>query len=66
MLTPAEWLLILAAIVILLVWGPDKIPKLARAVGQAIAELRRVRQDIEDEVKQVRKEVESAVKEAKA
>jgi len=66
MLTPAEWLLILVALVILLVWGPDKIPKLARAIGHAIAELRRVRQDVENEVRQVRKEVESAVKEAKA
>jgi len=40
-LSPAELMLIIIAIVILLIWGPSKIPGLARAIGQAIHEFKR-------------------------
>ncbi len=41
MITPTELVLIVIAIAILLIWGPSKIPGLARAIGQAIYEFRR-------------------------
>jgi len=30
-----EWIAVVAVIVMFLIWGPDKIPKVARALGQA-------------------------------
>ncbi len=40
-LTAPELILILIALAILLIWGPSKIPGLARAIGQAIHEFKR-------------------------
>ena len=33
-----EWIVIILALVVLLLWGPTKIPELARGLGQAKAE----------------------------
>ena len=30
-----EWIVVIAIVAILLIWGPDKLPKLARSIGQA-------------------------------
>jgi sec-independent protein translocase protein TatA len=38
MITAWEWLVILIAIIVLILWGPSKIPELARALGKAKAE----------------------------
>jgi len=35
-----EWIVIVAVVVIFFLWGPSKIPQLARALGQAGKELR--------------------------
>ncbi len=40
-LTPPELILIIIAFALLLIWGPSKIPGLARAIGQAIHEFKR-------------------------
>ncbi len=33
-----EWLVVVAVIVVIFLWGPQKLPQLARAVGQAKSE----------------------------
>ena len=36
-----EWIIIIVALVVLLLWGPSKIPELARGLGRAKAEFER-------------------------
>jgi sec-independent protein translocase protein TatA len=36
-----EWIIVLIAVIILLIWGPTKLPSLARGVGEAIREFRK-------------------------
>lgn len=38
MLSGWEWIIILIAIVVILIWGPSKIPEFARGLGRARAE----------------------------
>ncbi len=49
MITPTELVLIVIALAILLIWGPSKIPGLARAIGQAIYEFRRSTKGLAEE-----------------
>jgi len=54
-----EWLVILIAIVIILIWGPSKLPSLARGMGEAIREFRKAASGAtEEEVKKVEKKEE--------
>jgi len=48
MLVGWEWIIIIAIIAILLIWGPGQIPKLARALGQAKKELKQVSEEGEE------------------
>jgi len=41
LITTWEWILIIIVVLVLIVWGPKKIPELARAIGQARAEFER-------------------------
>jgi len=41
MVTQWEWILILIVVGALIIWGPKKIPELARAIGQARGEFER-------------------------
>jgi len=43
-ITGQGWLIVLIAVVILLIWGPSKLPALARGLGQAMHEFRRASQ----------------------
>ena len=47
---PAPPELIVVLLVIILLFGADKIPKLARSSGEAIGEFRKGKQDIEEEL----------------
>jgi len=40
-----EWIVILAILVVMLIWGPDKIPKLARALGMAKKEFEKAQKE---------------------
>jgi sec-independent protein translocase protein TatA len=54
-----EWLIILIAIVIILIWGPSKLPSLARGMGEAIREFRKAASGVaEEEVRGVEKKEE--------
>lgn len=43
--------LLLVFVVILLVFGPSQIPKMAKGLGQAMREFRKAQQEIGDELK---------------
>jgi sec-independent protein translocase protein TatA len=54
-----EWLIILIALVIILIWGPSKLPSLARGMGEAIKEFRKAASGVaEEEVRRVEKKEE--------
>jgi len=55
-LDPAKILMIL--VVILIVMGPDRLPKLARQLGAAWHEVTRIRQEVTDEVRSVMPELD--------
>lgn len=41
MISGWEWIIILLAVVVILIWGPSKIPELAKGLGRAKAEFER-------------------------
>ncbi len=43
----SEFLIIIAVIIILLIWGPNQLPKLARAIGQAKKEFQKAQKEEE-------------------
>src|SRR2546423_8438878 len=45
-----EWVVILIIIAVLLLFGPSKLPELARGVGRALGEFGRGRMEIEREI----------------
>jgi len=47
-----EWVIILIVIAILLLFGPQKLPELARGIGRAWGEFRRGRMEVEREIHQ--------------
>ncbi|WP_053240464.1 Sec-independent protein translocase subunit TatA/TatB [Pyrobaculum islandicum] len=53
-----EWLVVLIAIVIILIWGPSKLPSLARGLGEAIREFRKAASGVEEEPRKVEKREE--------
>jgi len=54
-----EWLIILIALVIILIWGPSKLPSLARGMGEAIREFRKAASGVaEEEVRRVERREE--------
>ncbi|ACB39579.1 Sec-independent protein translocase subunit TatA/TatB [Pyrobaculum neutrophilum] len=53
-----EWLIVLIAIVIILIWGPSKLPSLARGMGEAIREFRKAASGIEEEPRRTEKKEE--------
>ncbi len=48
-LTGMEWLLVLAIVAIILLWGPSKLPELARSIGLAKREFERAAKGLEVE-----------------
>jgi len=52
-------LVVLIALVIILIWGPSKLPSLARGMGEAIREFRKAASGVaEEEVRRVEKKEE--------
>ncbi|MEW6162019.1 MAG: twin-arginine translocase TatA/TatE family subunit [Nitrospirota bacterium] len=56
--------LIVIFIVVLLVFGPKRVPELGRALGKGLAELKRSLQDVKEQVETEFKETTSNIKEA--
>jgi len=62
---------ILIFVVVLLLFGPKKLPEIGRSIGKALGEFKRATNDLKraleeevaaDELKQTRREIEEAVK----
>jgi sec-independent protein translocase protein TatA len=45
-----EWLILLA--IVLLLWGPAKLPDLARALGKSVSEFRKGVKGVQDDLKE--------------
>jgi len=50
---PAGPELLIILLVLVLLFGANKIPKLARSTGQAMGEFKKGREEVEDELKQM-------------
>jgi len=61
--TPGPTELIVVLVMILILFGPKKLPDLSRAIGKSIGEFKRGRREVDDELKQLNEEDEEPVKE---
>lgn len=56
--TPGIPELIIVLVVILILFGPKKLPDLSRAIGKSIGEFKRGRQEVDEEMKSLKDEAE--------
>ncbi len=63
-ISPSEIILLL--IFALILFGPQKLPDIARQVGRAVAEVRRVSREFEREIRDATEPLEREVREAEA
>jgi sec-independent protein translocase protein TatA len=47
-LAPLEWLIIAVVIVVIFLWGPQKIPEIARSLGRAKKEFDQAKKEEEE------------------
>ncbi len=52
-----EWLIVIIAVIILLIFGPGKIPALAKSIGEAIREFRRGVSGVSEEPREEKRQV---------
>jgi sec-independent protein translocase protein TatA len=50
MIQGLEWIVVLVVVLVLFLWGPEKLPKLARAVGQAKREFEKASREFQEEL----------------
>lgn len=48
---PGPWELILLLVIVLIIFGPGKLPDIGNAVGRGIREFRRASSDLEDSIR---------------
>ena len=46
MITGWEWVVLIGIIVVLILWGPKKLPELARAIGEAKKEFQKASKEV--------------------
>jgi sec-independent protein translocase protein TatA len=56
-----EWVVIGIILVILILWGPSQIPKIARAFGQAKKEFEKAAKEGEETMKEIRETTKEAL-----
>jgi sec-independent protein translocase protein TatA len=56
--------LVIVLLIAVLLFGANKIPKLARSTGQAMGEFRRGREEVEEEIQEIRDTTEEDLSEA--
>ncbi|MCL7402689.1 MAG: twin-arginine translocase TatA/TatE family subunit [Thaumarchaeota archaeon] len=54
-----EWIIVAVIVLVLFLWGPEKLPKLARSIGQAKKEFEKASRGVEEEVKRFESELKS-------
>lgn len=45
-----EWIVVAIIVLVLFLWGPDKLPKIARSIGQAKREFEKAQKGLEEEI----------------
>jgi len=60
--TPGPTELIIILVVILILFGPKKLPDLSRAIGKSLGEFKRGRQEVDAELKKMGDEVADSEK----
>jgi sec-independent protein translocase protein TatA len=55
---PGPWELILLLVIVLIIFGPGKLPDIGNAVGKGIREFRRASNDLEESVRGGSKDVD--------
>jgi len=55
-----EWIVVIAIVAVLLLWGPKKLPELARSIGEAKRELKKASEG-EAETSKPKEETDDAV-----
>ncbi len=63
--TPGPTELIIILVVILILFGPKKLPDLSRAIGKSIGEFKRGRKEVDDELKKLSEDDEPVKTETK-
>jgi len=58
MITGIEWIIVAVVLVILLLWGPSQLPKIARAFGEAKKEFQKATKEAEEVAKEVKETVQ--------
>lgn len=53
MISGWEWVLILGIVAILLIWGPKKLPEIARAIGEAKREFEKSSKEFQEVPKRI-------------
>ncbi len=54
--------LIIILVVVLIFFGPTKLPELAKGLGKTVKEFKKGVEDVEDDIKETKKAVESSPK----
>lgn len=57
MITGVEWIIVAIIIVVLLLWGPGQLPKIARALGEAKKEFEKAKREAEQVASEVKESV---------
>ncbi|MEM4766270.1 MAG: twin-arginine translocase TatA/TatE family subunit, partial [Nitrososphaerota archaeon] len=52
-----EWVIVAVIIIVLLLWGPSQLPKMARALGEAKKEFKKAAKEAEEMKEEVREAV---------
>ncbi|MEM2846893.1 MAG: twin-arginine translocase TatA/TatE family subunit [Nitrososphaerota archaeon] len=53
-----EWVIVAVIIIVLLLWGPSQLPKMARALGEAKKEFKKAAKEAEEMKEEVRETVQ--------
>lgn len=60
-----EWIIILIILAALFLFGPSKLPEMAKGIGRAMGEFKRGRMEIERAIREEESKVIDSTKEAK-
>lgn len=65
-LTPGPTELIIVLVLIIILFGPKKLPDLSRAIGKSIGEFKRGRREVDEELKSLKDEENEETEEPKS
>jgi len=57
MITGIEWIVVAVILVVLLLWGPSQLPKIAKAFGEAKKEFQKATKEVEEAKEEVKETV---------